>query len=82
MEGDMEIMEKIVIGVGKGDASLVHALTEKALSQNISAEEILNNGLVAGMNIISEKFKKLKDDQDVRLGVLIHFKKNKKIEYF
>lgn len=32
-------------------------LTEEALSQNISAENILNSGLVSGMNLISERFK-------------------------
>jgi 5-methyltetrahydrofolate--homocysteine methyltransferase len=54
----MEILEEIVAGIKKGDPASVHALTEKALSQGISAEDILNKGLVAGMDIISEMFKK------------------------
>jgi 5-methyltetrahydrofolate--homocysteine methyltransferase len=56
-EGDVDILEEIAIGVEKGDSNSVHALTEKALTQNISAGEILNNGLVAGMDVIGEKFK-------------------------
>ncbi|HDZ28039.1 hypothetical protein LCGC14_1149680 [marine sediment metagenome] len=53
----MDILEEIAIGVEKGDSNSVHALTEKALTQNISVGEILNNGLVAGMDVIGEKFK-------------------------
>ncbi len=48
-----EIAEKLV----KGDAPVVKTLTEKALSQNIPAVNILNDGLVSGMNIVGEKFK-------------------------
>ena len=53
----MDILEEIAIGVEKGDSNSVHALTEKALTQKISVGEILNNGLVAGMDVIGEKFK-------------------------
>ncbi len=53
----MDILEEIAIGVEKGDSNSVLALTEKALTQNISVGEILNNGLVAGMDVIGEKFK-------------------------
>jgi 5-methyltetrahydrofolate--homocysteine methyltransferase len=53
----VDILEEIAIGVEKGDSNSVHALTEKALTQNISVGEILNNGLVAGMDVIGEKFK-------------------------
>ncbi len=56
-EGDLDILEEIAIGVEKGDSNSVLALTEKALTQNISVGEILNNGLVAGMDVIGEKFK-------------------------
>jgi len=53
----MAILEEIAIGVEKGDSASVHSLTEKALAQNIPAVDILNNGLVSGMGVISEKFK-------------------------
>ena len=56
-EEDLDILEEIAIGVEKGDSTSVHALTDKALTQNISVGEILNNGLVAGMDVIGEKFK-------------------------
>lgn len=42
----------------KGDAAGVKELTQKALDQGSSAEEILNRGLVTGMDVIGEKFKK------------------------
>jgi 5-methyltetrahydrofolate--homocysteine methyltransferase len=54
----MEILEEIVARIEKGDPASVLAFTEKALSQDISAEDILNKGLVAGMDTISERFKK------------------------
>jgi 5-methyltetrahydrofolate--homocysteine methyltransferase len=53
----MDIFEQIADEVQKGNSGSVEALTRKALSKDISAEEILNSGLVAGMNIVSEKFK-------------------------
>jgi 5-methyltetrahydrofolate--homocysteine methyltransferase len=53
----MDIFEQIADEVQKGNSDSVEILTKKALSQDISAEDILNSGLVAGMNIVSEKFK-------------------------
>jgi len=53
----MKIFEEIADEIQKGNSESVEVLTRKALSQDISAEDILNNGLVAGMNIVSEKFK-------------------------
>jgi 5-methyltetrahydrofolate--homocysteine methyltransferase len=53
----MAIYEQIAEEVVKGQAPTVKEFVQQALSQNISAEDILNNGLVAGMNVVSEKFK-------------------------
>ena len=53
----MKIFEEIADEVQKGNSESVEELTKRALSQDISAEDILNNGLVAGMNIVSKKFK-------------------------
>ena len=53
----MEILEEIADEVQRGNSASVEVLTKKAISQDISAEEILNNGLVEGMNVVSEKFK-------------------------
>jgi len=54
----MEILEEIAAEIEKGDSASVLALTEKALSKDISAADILNKGLVAGMDTVSERFKK------------------------
>jgi len=56
-EGSMDILDEIALEVVKGDSGSVEGLTERALSQGISAAKILNKGLVKGMGIISEKFK-------------------------
>ncbi len=53
----MEIYAQIADEIVKGQADSVKELVNRALSENISAEDILNNGLVAGMNVVSEKFK-------------------------
>lgn len=53
----MEIFDKIADEVLKGNSAPVEELVNEALSQDISAEKILNKGLVGGMSIVSEKFK-------------------------
>ena len=53
----MALYEQIADEVVKGKADGVKELVNKAISDGISAEDILNNGLVAGMNIVGEKFK-------------------------
>lgn len=53
----MKIFEELADEVQKGNSESVEELTKRALSQDVSAEDILNNGLVAGMNIVSKKFK-------------------------
>jgi len=56
-EESMSIFEKIAEEVVKGQADTVKDLVQTALSEKISAEDILNNGLVAGMDVVSVKFK-------------------------
>lgn len=53
----MEILNQISERLQDGDDKKVGELTETALSQNLQPKEILNNGLIAGMNIIGEKFR-------------------------
>lgn len=48
-----EISAKLQIG----DSKAVKELVQKAVDEGIPAQEILEKGLVAGMNIIGEKFK-------------------------
>jgi len=53
----MTIFEKIADEVQKGNSETVEELVKEALSPGCPAERILNEGLVEGMNIVSEKFK-------------------------
>lgn len=53
----MAILEDIVLAIEKGDKASVGELTQKAVSEGIVATEILDNGLIAGMNVVGEKFK-------------------------
>jgi len=53
----MDLYEEISAAVQKGDAVEVKALVEKALAQDLPVDKILNKGLIAGMNVIGERFK-------------------------
>ncbi len=53
----MKVLKEIAANVEKGDSTTVKELAKKALSQKIHPEEILNNGLVKGMDVIGKKFK-------------------------
>lgn len=53
----MDLYEEISAGVQKGDAGQVKALVEKALAQDLPVDKVLNKGLIAGMNVIGERFK-------------------------
>lgn len=53
----MEILNEISLGLQKGRAKIVKQLVEEALNAGIGAEKILNEGLLAGMNVVGERFK-------------------------
>ncbi len=53
----MNILEEMADEVQNGNSDSVEVLVERALSQDMSAEEILKGGLVEAMNTVSEKFK-------------------------
>lgn len=54
----MEILKNISNLLVKGEDEEVLKLTSEAIQNNLSAEEILNDGLIAGMNIVGELFRK------------------------
>jgi 5-methyltetrahydrofolate--homocysteine methyltransferase len=51
---DLSVLANAVIA---GDAEQVTKLTNEAIDQNVSVDNIINNGLIAGMNVIGERFK-------------------------
>ena len=51
------ILEDISINLQQGKAKVVSQLVEQAINEGIGAKTILNDGLIAGMNVIGEKFK-------------------------
>lgn len=53
----MTIYEEISQKLQRGRAKEVASLTEQALADGCKPEEILNEGLVSGMNVIGEKFR-------------------------
>ena len=53
----MADLEAIAENVIKGQAPKVEELVQQALDEEVSVREILNQGLIAGMNVVGEKFK-------------------------
>ncbi|MBM4142383.1 MAG: cobalamin-binding protein [Lentisphaerae bacterium] len=54
----MTLVEQIAENLMKGKANDVKALVEKALAENLPPGKILNEGLLAGMSVVGERFKK------------------------
>jgi 5-methyltetrahydrofolate--homocysteine methyltransferase len=52
-----EILEQISTAVIEGDLDEITDLTEDALDKDLSAQDILNNGLMAGMDYVGVEFK-------------------------
>ncbi len=53
----MEILTQISSFLQQGDDEKVYELTRQAINRNLPAKVILDNGLIAGMNIIGKQFK-------------------------
>lgn len=53
----MGILDDISINLQQGKAKAVKELVQKAIDEGIDVKTILENGLLAGMSIIGEKFK-------------------------
>ncbi|MDD6263040.1 MAG: corrinoid protein [Clostridiales bacterium] len=54
----MSVLTDISEALQKGKAKIVSQLVTQALDEGIAPGEILNNGLLAGMSVIGEKFQK------------------------
>jgi 5-methyltetrahydrofolate--homocysteine methyltransferase len=53
----MELLDQISEYLIKGEDETVLELTKKALAENLAPNDILNNGLIAGMTVVGEKFR-------------------------
>ena len=54
----MELFDQISEQLQKGKAKVVKTLVQQAIDEGCAPQEILEQGLLAGMNIIGEKFRK------------------------
>ncbi len=52
---DLKALAEAII---KGDQNTAVAITKAALSEGMTAKDILDNGLIAGMNVVGARFKK------------------------
>jgi len=53
----MADLQAIADALIKGDRNTVADLTSKALQEGVSSKEVLEEGLIAGMNVIGKRFK-------------------------
>ena len=53
----MQLLEQISASLRQGDDENASQLTQEAIKHGISAKDILDNGLIAGMGIVGERFK-------------------------
>ena len=53
----MCILNQISENLQRGKAKIVKTLVQQAIDEKIPVEQILNEGLLSGMNVIGEKFK-------------------------
>jgi corrinoid protein of di/trimethylamine methyltransferase len=56
-EDIMSILDEISLQLQEGKAKIVKQLVATAIEEGLGAQDILENGLLAGMNIIGVKFK-------------------------
>jgi 5-methyltetrahydrofolate--homocysteine methyltransferase len=54
----MEILIEISKQIEAGDNEKVYELTNDAIEKSIAPKQILNDGLISGMNVVGEKFRK------------------------
>ncbi len=54
----MSILSEISENLQKGKAKIVKELIKQAIDEGIPAQDILEQGLLAGMDVVGEKFKK------------------------
>jgi 5-methyltetrahydrofolate--homocysteine methyltransferase len=54
----MEILNRISKSLQRGEDTQVAELTSEAIDAGLQAAEILDDGLIAGMNVVGEKFRR------------------------
>jgi 5-methyltetrahydrofolate--homocysteine methyltransferase len=54
----MSDLQALSAALEKGEATTVEALTKEALEAGLGPQEILDGGLIAGMSIVGEKFRR------------------------
>lgn len=53
----MEVLTALAAEIERGDDEKAAELTRGAIAQNLAPGDILNQGLIAGMNVVGEKFR-------------------------
>ncbi|MDH4209847.1 MAG: corrinoid protein [candidate division WOR-3 bacterium] len=54
----MDILRQIALVLQRGDSSGINELLQQALDNKLGPREILDDGLIAGMNVVGDRYKK------------------------
>ena len=54
----MSILKEISENLQKGKAKIVKQLVQQAIDEGVPAHQILDDGLLSGMGVVGEKFKR------------------------
>ncbi len=54
----MDVLEQITVAMQRGDSDTIGQLLRQALDNELAPKDILDNGLIAGMNVIGDRYKK------------------------
>ncbi|UCG30427.1 MAG: corrinoid protein [candidate division WOR-3 bacterium] len=54
----MDLLEQIAVAMQRGDSDTIGQLLRQALDNELAPKDILDNGLIAGMNVIGDRYKK------------------------
>ncbi len=54
----MEVLQEIAASLRKGEDARVEALTQQAIDAGMPAKEILDDGLIGGMNVVGSLFRR------------------------
>ena len=55
---EMDLLEQIALALQRGDSNGIGELLQQALNKGLAPKEILDSGLIAGMNVIGDRYKK------------------------
>jgi 5-methyltetrahydrofolate--homocysteine methyltransferase len=55
---EMDILKQIALAIQRGDSNGIDELLDQAIENKLGAREMVDDGLIAGMNVVGDRYKK------------------------